>query len=388
MGRLPVSSDSDESYDAPDYQNFFLYHKFDDGDDATPLSTDDIIPSFHRSALIHYLVNESNPASYSQPEELIAVLLRIQAMTGRPLSYNIRQSSDPSIPSYAVSNPSFSGSNSGAFSADPAVGNRIPQLNVIFDSNWGTNGLPVFQSWLRQLTRGPWDVDNDDDGINDSIWTDLNLPLITSPEGKLLKALVAFQIEGLDSRLDMNAVGNEAQANNVYANQTTAGYAGGAGVFLSQGFGFGPAEASMRHLFTGNGGSAAYLAFLRSRSRASSSVASSNQDVVGRAGDDLYSIFSVRETPIEFVAGTSGFVVNSFNHRWRYQHGRLPGLPLGTRGRHGLGTDLYGSMAMINGVDNTSLPPNLNDAPFDERFNDPYETGFASDFSSDSLHFL
>ncbi len=54
-------------------------------------------------------------------------------------------------------------------------------------------------------------MDNDGDGVNDSVWVDLDLPLITSAEGKLLKMMTAYYIEDLDNRLDLNAVGNSAQ---------------------------------------------------------------------------------------------------------------------------------------------------------------------------------
>lgn len=367
---LPLDSvsDSDESYDAADYKNTFLYQSLWPSSAGTPQSHD-IIPSFHRAAIINYIVNESNPADYSDVNDLRGVVQRIIAATSRPLSVVINGT--------AIANPNFSGSNQGAF--PPSVtAPRIPQLNIQFDSTeWGSgsaaDGLPNFLHWVRMLTAGPWDVDNDGDGLNDSIWTDPEFPLITSPEGKLLKALVAYQIEALDGRLDMNAVGDIGQTYSTgtpYARTTTAAFAGGAGMGLTQGFGYGPGEMSIRHLFDTD---LNYQGFLQSRYRRSSNLRPSNVDVAGRVGDDLRSILSTRETPV-ILAGASTSLTAT-NHNWRYRHGTLPALPLATRGRQALGFDLLGNPLLLNGSDYFAATPR---PPFDEGLNSPYESSLLS----------
>ena len=45
----PDGSDFDESYDAPDFFNWFLSHRHDDGT---------VIPSFHRPSVINYILNQ------------------------------------------------------------------------------------------------------------------------------------------------------------------------------------------------------------------------------------------------------------------------------------------------------------------------------------------
>lgn len=361
-------SDSDESYDAADYKNPFLYQAVWPTSGGA-LQSHDIIPSFHRSAIINYIVNESNPADYSEVGDLIAVAQRIMAATSRPLSIVINGS--------AIANPNFSGSNQGAF--PPAVtAARVPQLNIQFDtSDWGTgsasDGLPVFLNWVRMLTAGPWDVDNDGDGLNDSIWTDPEFPLITSPEGKLLKALVAYQIEALDGRLDMNAVGDIGQTYSTgtpYASTTTVAFAGGAGNALTQGFGYGPSEISLRHLFDSDND---YQLYLQARYRRSANLRLSNTDVAGRVGDDLQSILATRETPVILAAGATA--LNATNHNWRYRHGTLPAIPLATRGRQALGFDLLGNPLLLNGSDYFTATPR---PPFDEGLNSPYESSLLS----------
>ena len=48
---------------------------------------------------------------------------------------------------------------------------------------------------------GPWDVDNDGDGITDSVWIDVGLPVQTAPDGRQFKVLAAPLVIDLDGRL-------------------------------------------------------------------------------------------------------------------------------------------------------------------------------------------
>jgi hypothetical protein len=55
------------------------------------------------------------------------------------------------------------------------------------------------------LTAPPWDVDNDGDGIPDSVWVDLGFPVQTAPDGRRYKPLFAVLCTDLDGRLNVNA---------------------------------------------------------------------------------------------------------------------------------------------------------------------------------------
>ena len=109
-----------------------------------------IIPSFHRPSLINYWENQ--PAYASVPELPRRISLR----------------------------------------PDPGAHPNFPQLASLVD--------------------GPWDVDNDGDGIPDSIWVDIGLPAFTNEDGRLVKPLAAILIKDLDGRLNLNAHGNSLQA--------------------------------------------------------------------------------------------------------------------------------------------------------------------------------
>ncbi len=54
---------------------------------------------------------------------------------------------------------------------------------------------------------GPWDVDNDNDGVPDSVWVDLGDPIQQTEDGTRYKTLYAILCIDLDSRLNVNAHG-------------------------------------------------------------------------------------------------------------------------------------------------------------------------------------
>ncbi len=331
------TGDADESYDAADFNNFWMSHRASGATDSTG-----IIPSFHRAALVNYIVNWKDPLTYTE-EDLIATVRRIEAAVARPLSIQVIT---PNHPAYIV-NPNFTGSNPGVGLAGQSV-----QLNVIWSTNWATDtvhGAPVFLQWVRWLTSGPWDLDSDADNIFDGMWIDPNLPLLTSAEGKLLKTLVSYTIEGLDARLDLNATGNLTQTSGAYNSVTNDAYAVGAGNNLPQGIGFGPADVSLRHLFPDL---ATYQAFLQARSSGQyfdvGAAVVRNETVAGVFGNDVRSQLNAR------------------GRRNRQLHNQLPALPMSVNGRIGLGLDRMGNPLLTNStvlnIFNTSIDQGTDDA--------------------------
>ena len=203
----------DESWDAVDFQNLFLAkaataainvanaNTSDDDEEATPnayqsymASTGGNTPSFHRPYLLAYLAQRV-------PGILDGATLR-RALIFRPDRED---------------HPGFTGSNPG------------------FD--------PI---------SGPWDVDNDGDGIPDSIWMDFGLSPLTGPDGRLYKPLVAPLIIDLDGRINLNTADSlehkKAVANlSTFASNNTI--VSGAVNLSSEknyfGFGFGPADIGL-----------------------------------------------------------------------------------------------------------------------------------------------
>ncbi len=53
-----------------------------------------------------------------------------------------------------------------------------------------------------------YDIDNDGDGITDSVWLDLGYPVLRDSRGQAYKPLFAFMVLGLNGRLPLNTAGN------------------------------------------------------------------------------------------------------------------------------------------------------------------------------------
>jgi len=196
----------DESYDVPDFNNMFMaFHP------AAAASSADIIPSFHRPALINYW-NRSRSTMWGDLQLRRQVILR-------PTKWD---------------HPRFSGSN--------------PDLNPSLAD----------ATYLANLINGGWDVDNNRDGINDSIWIDPGLPPQVSKSGKRYRSLVAILAVDFDNRLNVNAHGNEEhiantyQTNDVLANSNGPFANGANNVQLPRGSGYGPAEIYLGNVFSNN----------------------------------------------------------------------------------------------------------------------------------------
>ena len=135
----------DEDYDACDLENWFLAIQSADGKA--------IIPSFHRPGILQ-------AADWS----------------------NTRRSTQPRPVSVADPPPSAGGRPRPGF---------VPQPDPT-----QTDGTIKY------------DVDNDADGITDSVWVDLGYPPIHDSRGLLYKPMFAFMVLGLNGRIPLNTAGN------------------------------------------------------------------------------------------------------------------------------------------------------------------------------------
>ena len=85
----------------------------------------------------------------------------------------------------------------------PAQFHRSPQLH---------RQQSEFQSAVGRRSRttatAHWDVDNDGDGVPDSVWVDLGLPVRYTTDGRAYKPLFAILCLDMDGRLNLNAHGS------------------------------------------------------------------------------------------------------------------------------------------------------------------------------------
>ena len=226
---------SDESWDAADYQNYFLARipskirpnplnpPLDPNGQMTNANQflrDPLIPSFHRPFLVNYWMQELPDGEWDALNPTSNHFRRF--VISRPMW--------PDHPLFTGSNPAF---------ADP----RSFRMDAMGNGNVDPNGDGFID---RPITRGPWDVDNDNDGIADSIWVDLGIPAKTSPDGRMYKPLFAVLCVDLDGRLNVNAHDNNESERLISTPlQDAQGFAaGGAGPLtgITRGSGYGPAE--------------------------------------------------------------------------------------------------------------------------------------------------
>lgn len=155
-GLHPNAIGMDEDYDAADLENWFLAIQSADGQVT--------IPSFHRPGIVRYQ-DQAN-----------------------------RMDWDPAF-RYAGGTP-----NADSLS-------RILRP-VAADGH----DAATFPDLVPDPTTGKitYDVDNDGDGITDSVWVDLGYPARRDARGKLFKPLFAFMVIGLNGRIPLNTAGNLA----------------------------------------------------------------------------------------------------------------------------------------------------------------------------------
>jgi hypothetical protein len=165
---------ANENYDAADYQNIHLAWQISPGPGQLPVV---VRPSFHDPALVNYWQQRalSESVAWNDPTNAAANNLKRKVFM-RPLVED--------HPRFAVVNPAF----------DPSSSFYAP--------NWTYNPA----SGAPQLP--PWDVDNNGDGLMDSIWLHIGLPVQTAEDGRLYRPLVAYLILDMDGKLNLNVHGS------------------------------------------------------------------------------------------------------------------------------------------------------------------------------------
>ena len=226
---------ADESYDIADYQNMFLAAVplvprargglIDSNGAIYPLDSQEanqlisntqvnmrldldniVLPSYHRPALINYWFHRLHTAPWvtsefsnanERAQAIIAPYANANPGDNAVLDQIVALKRKISLRPIPEDHPNFDGSNP----ASTYSGTTTPlDLQTI-----ATPTQIRFPFWEAV---GPWDVDNDNDGINDSVWVDLGDPVQKTEDGRLYKALYAIMVIDLDNRLDMNAHGS------------------------------------------------------------------------------------------------------------------------------------------------------------------------------------
>ncbi len=213
----------DEGWDAVDFQNMFMAMV-----PADP--TVGIIPSYHRPALVNFWLkrfadNVLVPNGVTEVDLQVAAFRAPFGPDGISGPHPISGANDDPV------DDSGSAINSTVLIQLANLKRMIilrplPEDNPNFPNGIefaSTMGLPdqvdpnTGNPAGQQLPEMVWDVDNDGDGIPDSIWIDVGLPIQTDASGRRYRPLVAILCQDLDGRLSVNAHSNTAQRSNWYA---------------------------------------------------------------------------------------------------------------------------------------------------------------------------
>lgn len=285
--------DTDESYDAPDNQNMALasqaleprlrgrvvnaagvsldpdaYYRPNNATSVPAPAYLDLegvtIPSFHRSALANFWFHRLWNSQWlsgliTDPNERVRAILEPYDANGQP-QHGLTDADAAVLVGVKrkfllrplrEDHPDFDGSNPLSRYATNAIRNALDSGQLV-----NAGGEITFPHWEAV---GPWDVDNDGDGVPDSVWIDIGLPVQQTEDGRWYKPLVAMLVEDLDGRLNLNAHGGEEHlaesffdASNVngaprnLAQDYATGAPLGSSDQLSEGAGWGVAETSLR----------------------------------------------------------------------------------------------------------------------------------------------
>lgn len=193
-GDLPQNmGGADEPWDAPDLQNLHI-SVVPPGllaSGAGNVFSLPLIPSFHRPELVNYWLDPSRWPGGSSIQLATDANQRhlARSIIFRPMPWD--------HPNFTGSNPDLTPSGNTDAAYDPIM--RLMAQQGSTNSN-----SPRWQAI--------WDVDNDGDGIRESVWVDLGLPVMTSASGRRYKRLYAILIKDLDGRINLNVHGNFGQA--------------------------------------------------------------------------------------------------------------------------------------------------------------------------------
>ncbi|WP_068130501.1 hypothetical protein [Roseimaritima ulvae] len=367
---LPTG-DGDEPYDVPDYRDMFLAHfPRSSSSGNSELGVD--APSFLRPALVNYIVSYYNKtiSSMSQ-DELKNVLSMLIRSTMRPLPI-------VGAPEYGggFRYRSFTGGGEGHIAFTQAIDYTNPNATDV-------------QDLAIALAVGPWDVDNDGDGVNDSVFIDVGMPLVTMPDGTLVQPMAAYRIEDLSGRVNINTAGSlatmqirelaypvtsnpgsAALVSDVFARPPVGGALGPAttdtsvAIIQGGGFGYGPADIDPRAMhgstavpwIAGDNDTAAghWAALLRTRY-------SNTTNGVPGTGEGVSSMFN---EPSGALRRPNQPPMHGYGSWW--------GFPMDVWGRGRVGVDPTGA-PLISSMGNNVYLTNDTTANGNELINDPYE---------------
>ncbi|MBN8624669.1 MAG: hypothetical protein J0M17_04175 [Planctomycetes bacterium] len=228
LNRYNAIIDADEDYDAPDEQNMLLSYSVWipslNGSDPGRYRT--IMPSLHRPDLVKFFTYTPGMATamsgslpFPRWHDVPPFVRRRYILRPDPSDHYdwtqepnavAPQTSDGWTPGEPFQDVNNNGQwdpvtvrNGGPGPAEPYTDIPNPTPNNTYDI-----GDRAYYNTGFDPLDGPWDVDNDNDNLPDSIWVDLGAPATTAADGRIVKPMFAILVRDLDGRINVNAHGS------------------------------------------------------------------------------------------------------------------------------------------------------------------------------------
>ena len=267
----PNAGGANEDYDAPDFQNPHLAWMSPAPDDPATTTINEslnprltrVVPSFHRPELIQWWVHnwrtyqpaadpEYNPPTppahpdvwFNMPRDLLRKAMLRPSPTDHFQDLNGNGTWDHGWWNASVTPPRW----------EPGEPDFTGQEFFPTDTGIDTNG----DGFADLTLPASYDVDNDGDGIMDSIWMDIGLPVTRGPDGRLVKQLVAFMCLDMDGRANVNAHGSQFHTTDAVTRgdvpdpepvnttyEDVQSFVGSATPDVPRGHGYGPADVNL-----------------------------------------------------------------------------------------------------------------------------------------------
>lgn len=185
----PGSRGMDEDYDAVDLENWFLAMQSADGQV--------VIPSFHRPAVVRYDQASADVDNKNDWDNLV---------------------------------------DTSKSALDQALALRKKLSRIMRPRQVDGHDPQAFPDLVPNVADGKitYDVDNDGDGVRDSVWVDLGYPARRNAQGNLYKPMFAFMVIGLNGRMPLNTVGNMAARGGASGDEPQSAHAAHLGNSVSE----------------------------------------------------------------------------------------------------------------------------------------------------------
>ena len=207
----------DVGYTYPDINNPFLAHiGYAPQNAAGTNAAFVVIPSFHRPQYMRHANGTPNFNWYNQQSGGGQSTTAADVLRPHPDHRIVLVDTSTNPPTFTPTNFSrFLNSPAAVPNSNPAhviqyfgYPDPIPFGPNVKDSNgnyiYGQEGV-----WTNSpATNLAYDVDNDNDGIREGVWLDLNFPPSILPDGRIMVPLFSYTVMEADSLINLNAHGN------------------------------------------------------------------------------------------------------------------------------------------------------------------------------------